>query len=125
MKHPLMEALTRQIGSNAEQVAFRMHPELEVLSPQRQEQILKEVEHIRRAQQWPTTVEYVDKAYKLWQANEQVEREIHGQVTEFPSPHPSAERSEQSVRKFLETASTTEISDYLKQQRRSENVVLR
>ena len=107
----LLEQLSRELGHDAVEEANRRHPELRTLPDAHVQELIEAVDYVMQFQGWPKTVENAERAYRVLEANGELER-IAGQYT--PQPQPEGFKARPDEANWLRTGPLAEVADYLK-----------
>ena len=108
----LLQQLSREIGKDAREEANRRHPELRTLHDAHVEELIKAVDFVMEFQNWPRTVENAERAYRVLEANGELQR-IGAQYAPAPVPEGFTPKSGAVEEEFLRTAPIEEVGKYL------------
>ena len=108
----LLEQLSREIGKDAREEANRRHPEFRTLPDAHVEELIKAVDFVMEFQNWPRTVENAERAYRVLEANGELER-IAGQYAPPSTPQGFTPKPDED--EFLRTGPIAEVAKYLQQ----------
>lgn len=106
----LLEHLSRELGHDAVEEANRRHPELRTLPDAHVAELIAAVDYVMEFQNWPRTVENAERAYRVLEANGELER-IAGQYAPAPAPEGFTPRPDED--QFLRTGPLPEVAKYL------------
>ena len=106
----LLEHLSREIGRDAREEANARHPELRTLPDAHVAELIAAVDYVMEFQNWPRTVENAERAYRVLEANGELER-IAGQYA--PPAPPAGFTARPDEDEWLRTGPTEEVGKYL------------
>jgi len=107
----LLEQLSRELGHDAVEEANRRHPELRTLPDAHVAELIAAVDYVMEFQNWPRTVENAERAYRVLEANGELERIV---ALHAPAPTPEGFTPRPDEEVFLRTGPLGEVADYLK-----------